>query len=651
MSHLNPELKRKQRHCISIKTYGQCISCWNHNEREAIFSLPYLKNQHIKYMNNLKRMKRNKDSILIKHPIISVKPYEMIPFIDYYPIDNNGKPIINSCLDWKEKIIEMNDNKSKYNFYYGSNKWGHQQIKKQISINRKLNEYYRNTQNKTFKWKLKKRKRSKRSKIKNMKYIDHSSLYPNSFSIYSNYYKKNIKQNICSLCHEYCYPSKPKVINCESCIKFVTSIISKSCNKYVACESCWKYYNFCKSPPQSIVSSYQQFRDYCNKLSICPFIACIKCGYYQSRLCEIPVIKMYQVQCVACIIHLKWKYGFNDDHYPFICNLCAQDTDSDNIIHCHQSRAWYLRGSKCANNRCIVCKDEYIIDDYNFDDDAIDLRRFVESLQCFTTLVKKLKTARCCDNCLHVACWNCTVCPMKETGILYKPGDSRILCLNCAASYIETNFEILMQNQCERILDIGSDVMSIITKYIRQYVFECCNPKCNQDIFIKDWFQFRSRLVNNYDYHKFYYYYLEKKYIKYDKREIENECRWMNGKWLRIFCQLCTNWSKDWHRPQGLHGCDSWMWRYIDEQTRRRKRRGRGGRDITKYWKCENGNYDMKRRNNGKTMMRSYYHDRENGQCLNHYKCNQCDNYISNKHIIYDIRLCNDCVIKRKGDK
>ena len=214
---------------------------------------------------------------------------------------------------------------------------------------------------------------------------------------------------------------------------------------------------------------------------------------------------------------------------------------------------------------------------------------------------------------------------MNESGLLYKAGDSRILCLNCIATYVEDNFKMILHNQCQRTFNIGPDLIPIIAKYTKGYSFRCCNSKCDQDIFIKDWYHWQSRLREQRgqrngcmgDYLKFYYYFIDGKYIQNKKGLIEKECRFMAGKWMRIFCESCTKWEVVWHYPEGLSRCgygdieirNMWPYRYKD---RKRSIPFKGGY-IAEEWTCINGNYDL------------------NGECWNHYACNDCGIYISNK--------------------
>ena len=76
----------RRRSSLAKNTKVQSKTCWDHNQSSAEYSLDYIKNTHIKLMNKprsqLSRM------IHIRHPIITVAPSQMQPFIHYYPIKN-----------------------------------------------------------------------------------------------------------------------------------------------------------------------------------------------------------------------------------------------------------------------------------------------------------------------------------------------------------------------------------------------------------------------------------------------------------------------------------------------------------------------------------------------------------------------------------
>ena len=367
MAHLNHKLKRKQKSLIANQTYGQCKSCWDHHQTTAVYTLPYLKNQHVKYMNDTKRIRRHATAVKIPHPIISVKPFQMIPFIDYYPIDADDNPITEPLPDSEDTKSTITCNQSNHNFHYGSNKWGHQQIRKRLSIKKQTGQYYRHQKKKTFQWKLKERRRSKRRALKNMGHPD-LAIYP--FSSNSAHFKRNIKENICHLCLQYQYPCKLQLIECETCTKYCIKHIGQSYDKYRACESCWKYYNFCKCltkrPKPRVKYGHKyltalSFERYGQKLLKCPFVQCVKCESYLSSLSD---IKMYQIHCLTCITSVVHNYGYNDEHYPFICNNCVEEQRHSAIKYCYGRKGYH----RCPNNTCVICKDECIafIDDDEF---------------------------------------------------------------------------------------------------------------------------------------------------------------------------------------------------------------------------------------------------------------------------------------------
>ena len=339
MSHLDLKLQKRRKHAIACQTYGQCKTCWDYNRIKCIYTLPNLKNAHTKYMN-----KHDKQLMNNPHPIISVKPYQMIPFLHYYPIDDDQNPIaqgpapiVNIEITYHQPLNHDNHNQRK--IHYGSNKWGHQQIRKRIAYNNQYNQHYRQIQNKTFKWKLSKRRGSKRRQLKDIKYDDiDDSTKSCQYSIHSMYFKRDITQNICDLCEEYVYPSTTKLVQCNSCTKYLSKQAPNLYATYRACKSCWYYYNLCDFKKRG----FYPLR--------CPYIECSQCHSFQSPYCENPVLSISTVKCKLCVGIMSDIYGskpeetHNDKMYA--CNRCIEDND-----YCTSKT-----DHKCIFIKCSRCK-------------------------------------------------------------------------------------------------------------------------------------------------------------------------------------------------------------------------------------------------------------------------------------------------------
>ena len=127
---------------------------------------------------------------------------------------------------------------------------------------------------------------------------------------------------------------------------------------------------------------------------------------------------------------------------------------------------------------------------------------------------------------------------MNETGLLYDGNDKRQLCMNCVPDVESRYLYELAKKESGDIL--CEDVIRTIAEYTKGYVFQCGNSKCSETIVINNYNAFRANWYSgddNQTNYAFYFYIVDDKYVK--RPSIRDECVFMYGKWMRLFCGHC----------------------------------------------------------------------------------------------------------------
>ena len=134
--------------------------------------------------------------------------------------------------------------------------------------------------------------------------------------------------------------------------------------------------------------------------------------------------------------------------------------------------------------------------------------------------------------------------------------------------------EAFLPEKCTCYLQSGdiiyNDIIKIITKFTKGYVIKCCTENSastqSKEIVIKNYVQFTFRKKkwyhNRWSDHnigEFFSYIIDDEYVT--NHRIRMKCRWIYGKWVRIFCYVCC---LNRHKSDSFWGYDRYRNKWLE---------------------------------------------------------------------------------------